>query len=226
MGGDTMPPSTERQPSARSWTWYLVVVGIGFAGAYLVGRLFPTLETALRTAGGVLELLGIATVALGVAKVRREFGLPSAAAELMNEGGQLFHALAQRVRRLFGRKPPTKVITGAGGAGLSVSGGRARATVRAGPDSTLEQRVALLERLIDSAETQLARLQDDLEREGEQLRQLVAAERQSRDEAHERLHHELRNVAVGGIRLQMVGLVWLTFGVVLANWSAELAALL
>ena len=214
------------QPGRKSWAWHLFVVALGFAGAYLVGRPFPTQEASLRTTGGVLELLGVVTVALGVAKLRREFGLPSAAAELMDEAAQLLRGLAQRIRRLFGRKPPTNVITGTGGVGLGVSGGRARATVRAGPDSTLEQRVALLERLIDGIETQLGKLQDDLEREGEKLREMLAAERRARDEAQERLQEGLRNLAVGGIRLQMIGVLWLAAGVILANWSAELAGLL
>ena len=86
--------------------------------------------------------------------------------------------------------------------------------------------MALLERLIDGIETQLGKLQDDLEREGEKLREMLAAERRARDEAQERLQEGLRNLAVGGIRLQMIGVLWLAAGVILANWSAELAGLL
>ncbi|HEY9519370.1 MAG TPA: hypothetical protein VIQ98_08915, partial [Gemmatimonadales bacterium] len=51
---------------SRNWPWYTLVFVGGAGVSLLVGWLLaPTTESAIRSAGGVLQLLGLAAVAIG-----------------------------------------------------------------------------------------------------------------------------------------------------------------
>ena len=90
-------------------------------------------------AGAGMELLGLVAVAVGLSKLRREFGRPS----LFDSVGRWFRDLPA----IF-RKQHPRIITGAGGISASVGFGSASLTVKAGPGSPIERRVELLEKEI------------------------------------------------------------------------------
>ena len=94
--------------------------------------------------------------------------------------------------------------------------------MRPGPNATVEQQVDLLFQLIDGIEQGLDRAQLDLEQEVKQRTQADATERQEQETALENLRLELRSYALGGIRLQVIGVGWLLLSIIFTTWSQEL----
>ena len=137
----------------------------------------------------------------------------------------LASATGQRIWTAL-RRPKAHIVTGTGALTLGGLRAQARGRVRSGPNASIEERVVLLERLIDSAEDRLDRAEDELQRETEQRVEAITSERQAREANEQSVNERLENLAVGGLRLQMVGLLWLFFGITLATWSKEIADLL
>jgi hypothetical protein len=100
---------------------------------------------------------------------------------------------------------------------------RPRAKVRSGPDASVDDRIALHEKQIDKLEDELWTLQDTIDRDREQFNNALGAEKHAREDGFKALQHRVTSLAVGGIRLQTVGLGWLFLGVVGTTWSQELA---
>ena len=216
-------PEHELGPKKRSWTWHLALLFVGFLVAYLAAQIPAEHEASVRTAGGVLQVLGLFSVALGISEVRRSFGLPGTVAEVLSEFAQSISALLKRAARLFGHRPG--VIVGAGVASLGFAAGRARATVRSGPGATIEQRLSLLETLVGNVENDLWKLHDTLDADREQVRKALDAERATREQRLQAVDARIFELGTGGVRLQTVGLVWLFVSIILATWSQELAPL-
>lgn len=187
----------------------------GIAGAAVIAStMSPDTATRIRYASVVLELLGIGAVALGLRDVRRTFGRPS-----------LAQSLAGWTRRLWSvvRLPPPIVgVMSASSGGATVSGrGRVRFTI--GPDSTIERRLSVLEQ-------DVARLQDEVDANEAALRKdlglvntSLSSEQQARESQFRQLATRLEDFAVGGLRLEFVGLVWLVLGGLGTNIPGELA---
>jgi hypothetical protein len=207
----------------RNWSWHIAFLLAGLLAAYLVGHVLRTREASIRTAGGVLQVLGILSVALGISQLRRSFGLKGTVAEVIAELLHLAKTAVERVAQLFGRRPAA--ISVVGGDALAFASARARVKVRSGPNASVDDRITLLEGLIDALENALSTLQDTIDRDREQLNKTLDAERHAREEGFKALEDRITSLAVGGIRLQTVGLVWLFLGVLLATWSQELASI-
>lgn len=207
----------------RNWAWHIAFLLVGLLAAYLVGHPLRTREASIRTVGGILQVLGILSVALGISQLRRSFGLKGTVAEIIEELLHLAKTAVQRVAQMLGRRPAVINVTGA--AALGLSSVRARAKVRSGPNASVDDRIALLERLIDTLEDGLSTLQDTIDREREQFNKALDAEKHAREDGFKALEDRVTSLAVGGIRLQTVGLVWLLLGVLLATWSQELASI-
>jgi hypothetical protein len=123
-----------------AWPVQLALGGIAFASALgvagaLVLGLAATSPAAVRYAGTTLEVLGIATVAVGLREVRKRFGRPSFRQEVL--------AWFQQIAAVFG--PPKAYGLRAEVGGIAITGGKARLVHRAGPGASLESRVAILE---------------------------------------------------------------------------------
>ncbi len=217
-----MPNDASTSPY-RNWVSHIVVLLAGLLVASLPGHLLQTWEASIRTAGGVLQLLGLLSVALGISQLRRDFGLKGTIAEIIAELLHLAKTAVQRVAQMLGRRPA--VIHGAGALVAGVTLMRARGKVRSGPNASLEDRIGLLERLIDTLEDAHATLQDTIERDREQFNKALNDERHAREDGDKALKDSVKSLAVGGIRLQTVGLVWLILGVVLTTWSQELVSI-
>jgi hypothetical protein len=214
-----------------NWAWYttLLVMGavVAAVAGYIVGIWFPGHETFLRTMGGVLQFFGVGSVAWGISEVRRSFGLPSTTAEFMAYWLGLARVSAQRIWRAVRRPKPHRVIgTGTTGWESLSASSKGRGRVRSGPNASIEERIAHLERLIDSAEDRLDRAEDDLQREIQQRVQAIASERQAREADTKEIRQRLETFALGGVRLQTIGLLWLLVGIGLSNWSKEISDVL
>jgi hypothetical protein len=195
-----------------------------FITASLVSRaLAKPWEFTLRTTGGLLQVVGVLSVAVGIRKLRRSFGLGPVSAEILGEFWAWLVEFGRRIGRIFGRRRDV-MVTATGN--LQFSGSlSARLKIGRGPNWSVEQRLESLERGFDQMQNFTYKLQDDFQKEIDLRKSAIAAERADREKYIAEIRLQVKELAVGGIQLQIVGILWLLCGVVLATWSQEFARL-
>ena len=216
-------PEAESRNSA-SWVTYVAIFALGLAFAYVIGSAHPRADGEIRLAAGILELMGIGSVALGIADIRQQFKLNALSSEVRTDLQKFIAAVVARLRRLLGLRthaiaPVTGVVAHAE---LTVSA-HGRGKVRPGPQASLEERVQSLERLVDGLQDAVWRGEDDLLRETTERKKALERERTAREGSYRDLRQTIHEYAVGGVRLEIVGLVWLAVGVCLATLAPEIA---
>jgi hypothetical protein len=198
---------------------------LSFAIAFVVSRsLAKGCEFTLRTAGGLLQVFGVVSVALGIRKLRRTFGLGPVGAEILAELQAWIGRLARRIARLFGHRRRV-IVAGSGNLRMSGALATARGKVGRGPNLSVEQRLEFLERGFDEMQDLIAKLQDDLRKEINDRTEAITRERAHWEKVIAEFRLQVRELAVGGVQLQIAGILWLVFGLALATWPQELATL-
>lgn len=199
----------------NAWPVWLALGGIAIA--FLVGWKLSANDTAgIRYAGTVLQVLGLATVAVGLSDLRRLFGKPSFSQKVLAWLRQIWTAFRSP-------KPSTlqidNVVVETTLSELSPSGG-------AGPGASLDYRVAILEE-------NLNRLRDEFNVQVSKIRKELGAvhgaldhEQRAREAETSQMAARLEELAVGGLHLESVGLLWLVFGVLGTSIPDEIAKLL
>jgi len=193
----------------------------GLIGAYLLGRVLSALlstdiSARLRYTGMFLQLLGMINVAVGLRDMRRLFNRPSLGAR----AAAWFRALASA----FTVPKPATMTASVSGAFTAT--GELSLVVRAAPNEPLERRVSILEQ-------NLERLREEYHSKSQQLRQdLGEAKRNIEKESQERqatdakLDRTIQEVAVGGLHLELIGLLWLIVGTLASTIPDEIVRLL
>lgn len=201
---------------AEAWPLWLAIGGIGVATA-LAYILAQDLEHQVLYVGVALEIFGIISVAIGVGDVRRSFGRPPLAAELRSWFAQL--------RGAFVAPQP---ITGHALATVSAVAmlGRLRAQVRAGQGSPIERRVELLEQAVDQLWNEIDHQAKEANQAVVRVESEIHRERDERVLQFQELSRKTEDFAVGGVRLELVGIVWLSIGCVAAGVNKEVTAIL
>lgn len=169
----------------------------------------------LRYAGMVLQLMGIGTVAYGLRQIRRQFQCPSLFASVIEW-------LNIRPKLL-----PRSAIHGAGAAFTASSTLEAHGRVKAGPNSSIEHRVEVLEQELDDLHRQVSGMSTTIRG----CQAALQDERTSRENTDIQLGKRLEESMVGGLHLEFTGVLWLFVGVILgtvpdhiavvANWARE-----
>jgi hypothetical protein len=192
---------------------WILLAGIG--AACVIGR-FSTASgsAAVRWAGMTLQLLGLLAVAYGLRETRKVFGAPTVVRRAWGWFG--------RLRQVFRRPKPIAVRASAGG--VAVVGGRAR--VRRGAGATVEQRLDVLESNPKSFETEFDESTSELSSRTGRLEKELRRERDDRKAADGKTWSQIEETAIGGLHLEVVGLVWLALGVVGTSIPDEPANLL
>ena len=216
----------EPSRAARGWDWYLGWLGGGLLLALVIGSFLSTrCEGHIRTAGGALELLGLLSVALGMSRLRQAFDMKAMLAEIADDLAGSMRSCWKWIRiNVFRRPPPPQTLTVdsamAGWGALSV-----KLTSTLAPGQTVERWLEHLERLAVELQDTVGRLEDALQKEVEERTRAISREREAREIASVDLELRVKDVAVGGLRLEAVGLMWLLGGIALTTWSQELACL-
>jgi hypothetical protein len=224
----THEPNEAGGENNRGWLFH---IGMFFGGVLLAvipaALLCDVVDCALRYVTGILELCGLAGVASGLRELRMQFELPSVKSEVATDIRKLSKKLISRARQFLGlRADASATVTGVG---ISIGGGgsvTARGTVRLGPNSTLEERVAFLERRIENLQDGIWRAEDAISRETEERKQTDASEQVARSADDARLARTVRSFAIGGIRLEIIGVLWLALGIAVSTWAPEITAAL
>jgi len=160
------------------------------------------------------QLLGIATVAVGIRDVRKLFGKPS---------------LRSWVKEWLARFPlpfRRKHAKGSAAAGAGVLAGltgSGQGFIGVTPDATARERISALENQVKGIIGWIGNIDQRSRESLNKLAEIDAREQADRENADGELNRRLEESAIGGITLEIMGVVWLTIGIVLASASIELA---
>jgi len=173
----------------------------------------PEREIAFRVAGTLLQGMGLATVALGIAQVRRLFGRPTVLGKVRE--------WLRLLQSVFGKKRPISheleiaVETGMAGSLRPIhqvpEGGPLHRRITA-----LEKNLELFRREIDTTVAGLNSAIDD-------MRRTTKAGLAKRREETKAVDARMQEFATGGIHLELIGLLWLLAGVIAGTLAPELA---
>lgn len=185
-----------------------------------------TLEDDVRSSGGVLELAGLATTALGLAELRDRF---SGRDIWWRRRWQSIRSWARSVWRWLQlwKQPPAqgrgvgRATMRASAHGLSATGGQAAAL-----PLTLEDRIKDLEQAHNRLAGRVNALDKRTDEVSAESRALAEAGRQARVAGESRLQDQIKDLAVGGLRLSSVGLVMLALGLTATTWTGGVARFL
>ncbi len=196
-----------------TWPIWLAVVWIALA--FTAGWLLSTtLSAAVRYAGMILQFLGLVTVAIGLSQMRRLFGRPSLIARVF---GWL-----ERLAAAFGR--PKSYTLEASAGSYVVVGEEARLVRGVGPGASVEQRLSILEENVSHLRDEVDTKVQGLRQEVATVKESIQRESQERQAGDQELRRTIEEVAIGGLHLETVGLVWLILGVVGTSIPDEIAA--
>jgi len=198
----------------RAWLWesrffWLTVLGaVGVPVAVLVWWPY---EHIIRYAGLGLQVAGILTVWWGIRETRKLFEHPT----FWMQAGEWF----RRRPRYGGR-----VVAGEGSA-AAAAGAFGRTTVwsHASSGATLEQRLEVLEKNLQSVRDDLSGFQTKTEEDIRRHDQAIREEQQARDSADQEIRKKLKSTETGGLHISAMGAIWLLVGVIMGTIPAELA---
>lgn len=199
-----------------AWPAWITMAGI--TGSIILGRVSsPDLSAVARYAGTLLQLLGLATVAIGLGKTLKLFGRPS----LLT----MISGWFRRWASVFS-SPKTTVLQAVSPAAQAIVSSNLRVIQHPGPGAPLEERVSFLEE-------ELTRLNEDMNANRQRLQRNIHAvredlERQIREHRTgiQQLDHRTEEIGVGGLHWEVIGLLWLGCGVIGTSIPDEIASVL
>jgi len=184
----------------------LVIVTVLFLGFFTWGS-----EASIRSAGYVLQFIGMVFAIRGLLGIRAHFGQPLLSVLFLNW-----------IKRF--PKWKRNIIIGVGTAHMGLSGMKARVEVWNPDDPSLpiEERVDKtiqnLERIRTEQGTH-AKLIDDLKNSHEEHKKKTAEQTKI---VEENIRTELESLHTNDLITSLVGLVWLTTGITMSTMSQEL----
>lgn len=198
----------------EAWPVWAGIIGI--ISPFLMSVVFP-LEPARAVlyAGTALQLIGIGLVAIGLAKTRKLFNSPS---------------LANRTRDWFKRLKlvmvrPEPIVVKVGGAIAVAATGSARLVVSLAPGAPLHRRITQLEKDVAELRSNLGEAEAVLRQRIDDVCDNANSGLTSAKEQIDSTKKQLEEIAVGGLHIEWVGLVWLFVGTLYTNIPDEVAAI-
>lgn len=192
--------------------WFALFILVGVPAAAWV---YSPGEDALRYAGLIQQIFGIAAVFWGIRDTRKQFGHPSFWAQ----------ALALFEQRPSYRPKPISVSGNVTLPSLCVTG-YARTWHQAPNEPTLEERIAAAEKNLLTLTGELSALRRNNDDNSRQQKAELDNERRAREAENSEIHEKIRLAETGGLTLSAVGAFWLLSGVIFATIPAELSKLL
>ena len=167
-------------------------------------------EAAIRLIGMLLQLAGVFEAAYGIRQTRRLFNRPTFTRQW----------LAERPRK-------RQVIQAVGSAvGLSLVMGHARGRVDVPPDADMEQRVSRLETTYELLFNEVGTETTALRAKDAEIEQKLKSEEGERKTGDDTISNQLAETAIGGLRLQVSGVIILLVGIIMGTASLEICKLL
>lgn len=198
---------------ARAAVPVVVAVGGVVGSVALCVWLVPEREVAFRVAGTLLQGMGLATVALGIANVRRLFGRPSVVHRIRE--------WLQLVGAVFGR---TRTVVGEVGIAREVGmAGSVRPIHQVPEGGPLHRRITALEKNLESFRGEVDSTVSGLRSDISEIKRSTTVGLAQRREETVAVDARMQEMAIGGIHLELMGLLWLVAGVIAGTLAPELA---
>jgi hypothetical protein len=168
-------------------------------------------EVAVRWTGMILQLAGFVTVLYAVdGRSRMKY--------LAGTKGAFGSWLSRRPR---GNSGATVALAGA--AKMTMVGGRPRVSIRAAKDAPVEKRLDVLERNVDSLEKEVGQILDRIDQgKAETIKAIQVRHKEIADQVGE-LSTKVEQAVVGGLMIEIMGVVFFLWGIVLATAAPELS---
>jgi hypothetical protein len=198
----------------NAWPFWMVLSGIAIAAVFGFA-LSKNASASVRYAGAILQVFGLGTVAFGLSQIRRYFCRPS----LLERVFAWLRQLGATFRR------PTPITLEAHAGGFATVSGEAALIHKAGRDSSLDRRVTILEENLNRLRVELDAKDQKIRNDLSTLTGTIEEERRARETEVRRISSQLEELAVGGLHLELVGITWLTLGVVGASIPDEIVVL-
>lgn len=199
----------------RHWLGALGVLGLGWALPLLWA---PTPEAHMRWTGAFLQVAGVGTVAYGLSKTRALFDKPP-----------VWESLVEWLKRLPTVLRGPRTISGSAHLTMAPGSLSARGFVSSpslSSDASLEDRIAALEEKHKELERQLHEVRGHIDERAQEIEDQLSEEQRAREAADERVNQRIEEASIGGLHLEVIGLVWLIVGILCASLPDEIAALL
>lgn len=175
---------------------------------------------AWRVAGGLLELAGFSTVAIGLGRKVRPFteGPPP------TERARRFLSRAWRwILSKLGRKPEGRTVKlKASSGGHSTSGARGRISVRPADDSEVERWIEYLDEELQALRERVVQVSRKHRERMDRLEEKLERYRQESRKSDRQVEELVERIAVGSLRWETVGLAWYVLGVIATTWAPDL----
>lgn len=171
-------------------------------------------ERQVRLSGIILQLFGVAVAAIGLRDTRRAF----------NDEPTAWQSIRQwwTGRPRFG---PRGFVLHAEAASISFSGGSARIRINSGPQTSLDQRVAMLEQQHLALFDEVGQLSGDMKKRTDELSQSLEAEKRERIDGDSSTKNQLRTAIAQGLPLGRLGVVFFMIGIIAGTASPEIAVI-
>jgi hypothetical protein len=192
-----------------SWLSILCLALLGLA-AYEIH--IGSVEQRIRFLGTLTEFFGINCVAIGLTKIRRQFGLAPIRREVM--------AYFVRPAKIFRKQPGVNIVVNAS---LGISTSLGTAVVYAKQTGSVEERLGRLEELLENVRIETNEQNAALTGDIRKLKSTADEEAKARRVADEAGAQILIETMTGDVQLELVGLGYLCAGLFLSNLSQEIA---
>ena len=169
---------------------------------------------AIRYSGLLMQLLGLGTVAFGIRDTRRKFGKMSLL-ELISHWFCSYPRLRPKVHRGLGTLTSHDRLPGKGINWQSAE-----------KNPTLESRLTAVEANLRNLHDKFIRSDSENQKTLHKLEKNLQEESNERREQDQELHYKIDFVSTDGLHLAMVGVVWLSIGVILSSIPQELLSLI
>lgn len=200
-----------------SWSQLIKAWHLWLALFLILIVIFPCLkygfsEPRIRIAGLLLQLAGLFTVVWGIQKTRMLFGRPDSLSVVRQWFSIFLPCWRQAVSGEVNSTMP--VFTGQG---------RANAAASANSDATIETRVDKLEENISHINDRITQTQKEIDDRFQTQVDLLETEQETRRRQVEDLRAMLEMSEIGGLRISLVGALWLFVGAILGTAAPEIA---
>jgi hypothetical protein len=196
------------------WPLFTTVgVPIGF---FLLASLFAhNLSEQTRYSGTWLQVSGLILVAKGLADLRRIFDRPTLRSRL-NEW-------LRNIPKLM--KKPEPVVLHAEPGKSEMTGYAPSFEVGRSKNKSIEQRLEGIESDIENIRLQINNNDKKNLQEFKSIREELQSAKKELSKNHNELRSIFEEVSVGGIHLEMMGLIWIVLGVIFTSIPNEIAKL-
>jgi hypothetical protein len=198
-----------------AWPAWLALIGIFVA---FIFSLWPasTPSSAVRYTGMLLQIFGLGTVAFGLGKMRRLFDQPTLVEGLL----QWLNDFAKTFTPPKNVNIKADIILGS-----SSAYGRGRVTNTPNPGASLEERLSAIEVNLANLQTELDAEINTTRGKFKDLKEDLQDETQERGRGDQKITHMIQEVAIGGLHLESIGLLWLILGLIGTSLPEELGRL-